>query len=422
MVDSDGGVCGGLGREEEQWMGRGAGVRGRGEAEWGGRWGLDGRGFWAGMGDGNAGENKQRQHDDGHSAQGLEANWSVGDGATSRRDAEAQGRVGRRPGDALGLAGVGQTLRHVAVPRGLWGRLIGQGRGFHALIIAYRVTDCKEAGVQEMTHYPVDGSGRPVPLPVHTGSYVSQALDREQPYTYLLPHDYDPARTYPLLVLLHGIGSDYRGWTTYTRIARYVAAYDLIVACPDGDSGWYTNAANGGERREDDIIQDFVGHLQATFPLVPPGKGWGIGGLSMGGYGAVKIAIKHPQFFGTAVSHSGAFEKMQTASVHPVFGDPETDRALRHRENPFWLVEQALCRWPTERPRLFLDCGAEDTLLTANRRFSDHLNFVGYPCCYRELPGQHTWPYWDRAFKTVLPELAQNLGATVKQPSVTERE
>ena len=112
----------------------------------------------------------------------------------------------------------------------------------------------------------------------------------------------------------------------------------------------------------------------------------------------------------------GSFEKMQTASPHPVFGDPEQDRGMRHRENPFWLIEQALCRWPTERPRLHIDCGTEDALLTSNRRFADHMNFVGYPCAYRELPGQHSWPYWDRAFKTALPELARSLGATAKTP------
>ena len=267
-----------------------------------------------------------------------------------------------------------------------------------------------------MTRYPVDTAGRPTPLPLHTGAYFSQALGREQPYLYLLPYGYTPKRTYPLLVMLHGMNSDYQAWTHYTRLARYVAAYDLVVACPDGGVGWYTNAANGGERREDDITQDFVSHLKETFSLVPPGRGWGIGGLSMGGYGAVKIALKHPHLFPVAVSHSGALEKMQTASVHPVFGDPEAERALRHRENPFWLIEQALCRLPTERPRLHLDCGTEDSLLTENRRFVDHLNFVGYPCTYRELPGQHTWPYWDRAFKTLLPELAQNLGATAKLP------
>ena len=219
-----------------------------------------------------------------------------------------------------------------------------------------------------MTHYPVDTAGRPVPLPVHTGVYFSQALGREQPYAFLLPYGYSTERAYPLLVMLHGLNSDYRAWTTYTRLARYVAAYDLIVACPDGGNGWYTNAANGGEHREDDITQDFVGHLQATLPLVPPGRGWGIGGLSMGGYGAVKIALKHPHLFPVAVSHSGSFEKMQTAA-HPVFGDPTADRGLRRRENPTWLVEQALCRWPIERPLLHIDCGTEDGLVKSSQEF-----------------------------------------------------
>lgn len=252
------------------------------------------------------------------------------------------------------------------------------------------------------------------PRPVETRAYFSQALGREQPYSYIAPSGWDgcltvEARRYPLFVMLHGYKGRYTDWTTSTRLARYAAAYEIVFVFPDGGNGWYTNAADGSARYEDDLIQDFLPHVQTTLPLLPPGKGWGIGGPSMGGYGAVKLALKHPDLFSIAVSHSGAFERTQTKKPHPVFGDPESDASLRRAENPFSLVEQAMSRWPTERPYLALDCGDRDDLLEGNRRFQNHLRFIGYPHVYREMPGQHTWPYWDRAFRTVFPEVAAKL-------------
>lgn len=254
------------------------------------------------------------------------------------------------------------------------------------------------------------------PLPLQTAMYFSQALNREQPYAYFAPAEWDGALTpdsprYPLLVMLHGINSNHSHWDTYTRIARYAAAYKIVIAFPDGGNGWYTNAVNNGPRYEDDLIEDFIPHLQKTLPIANPGKQWGIGGLSMGGYGAVKIALKHWKLFSVAAGHSGAYEKPNVPEVHPVFGDPQVDGAFRKAENPIALAELALCRWPAERPYLYLDCGADDFLIETNRRFKDHLNFVGYPHTYHEMPGQHTWPYWDRAFRTVLPALSNRLNA-----------
>jgi putative tributyrin esterase len=254
---------------------------------------------------------------------------------------------------------------------------------------------------------------------MQTGTYYSQALGREQPYGYLLPYDLDsgpsdPEMRYPLLVLLHGRDGGYTDWVTFTRIARYLAAHELIVAFPEGDNGWYTNAVDGSARNEDDLIEDFLGQIQQSLPVVQTHQSWGIGGLSMGGYGAVKLAFKYPHIFSLAISFSGALEKPRMPEAHPIFGDPIRDASLRRQEDVVWLAEQALSRSHLLRPRLYFDCGLQDALLEANRRFDGHLTFLGYPHIYRELPGHHTWPYWDRAFRTLLPTFAQELGAMRK--------
>jgi len=261
------------------------------------------------------------------------------------------------------------------------------------------------------------GTEQGAPPTLHKGAYASRALGRQQPYAYLLPAGWDGSagRCFPLLLLLHGRDGSYLDWPTHTRIAHYAARYALCVVFPEGDNGWYTNAVGGASRYEDDLVHALVPHIQATLPVLPPGKHWGIGGLSMGGYGAVKLALKYPRLFSLAVSHSGALEKPRQPEPHPVFGDPQADAAFRLSENPFWLAEQAMCRFPTERPRLYLDCGLNDELLEANRRFHDHLTFIGYRHTYQEMPGYHTWPYWNRAIRTVLPEVAAALGADTKE-------
>ncbi len=258
------------------------------------------------------------------------------------------------------------------------------------------------------------------PLPFHTSTYFSASLQREQPFGYLTPRSWDGTRTsetprYPLLVLLHGLNSNFREWYEKTRIGTYLNAYQMVVVFAEGGNGWYTNGVDNTEKYEDDLIHDLLPHIQKTLPVLPAGKAWGIGGLSMGGYGAVKNALKHPHLFSIAVSHAGSLEKPMLPEPHPVFGDPEKDIALRRQENPYYLIEQALCGYPTHRPQLLLDCGLSDPFLEVNRRFQNHLNFLGYAHEYHEANGHHTWPYWDRALRRVLPTVAERIGAELRE-------
>ena len=212
--------------------------------------------------------------------------------------------------------------------------------------------------------------------------------------------------------MLHGFDSDHNSWLQHTRIEAVLAEYRVITVFPQGDNGWYTNAFIGGTgRHEDDLICDLIPELRSTLPVAGALRHWAIGGMSMGGYGSVKLAVKYPEVFGTAFSHGGAFERMFQNDVHPVFGDPVENAAFRRQESPVWLLEQLMCRFPIYRPRLFIDCGLQDPLLEVNRRFTNHLEFLGYHHSYRESPGHHTWPYWNRAFRQLAPQLMGSIGA-----------
>ncbi len=246
-----------------------------------------------------------------------------------------------------------------------------------------------------------------------TGSYFSNSLKKEQPYSYILPVSYPNRRddAYPMIILLHGRDSHHSDWAKYTRLARYTESYDAIFICPEGANGWFTNAYDGTQQYEDDLVSDLIPHIKSTLLIADSGRRWAVGGFSMGGYGAVKLALKHSDLFGTAFSHSGALEKPMQSKFSPVFGDPEIDLRFRRTESLTTLTEQALCRLPTERPYLCIDCGIKDNLLESNRNFVNHLRFVGYPHEYDELVGYHTWPYFDRAFRTVLPKVMKRIGA-----------
>lgn len=255
-------------------------------------------------------------------------------------------------------------------------------------------------------------------LILHHSSYVSRSFGRPQPYAFLAPPDYESAKTpdhsekrYPLLILLHGLTGNHLTWSAQTRLAQYAGSHEFVIAFPEGGEGWYTNAFDGANNYEDDLVQDFIPHLQRTLPLLPSGRHWAIGGMSMGGYGAVKIALQHGRMFSLAVSHSGAFEFNLRKESHVVFGDPENDLGIRRATNVFKLAEDALSTWPPARPNLYFDCGVGDRWLEANRHFHQHLDYIGYRHTYVEQPGYHTLPYWDRAIRQALPTIADAIGA-----------
>jgi S-formylglutathione hydrolase FrmB len=254
-------------------------------------------------------------------------------------------------------------------------------------------------------------------LPLHEEAFYSPVLGREQRFGWIAPEGTraDSLQRFPLLILLHGLNGGYHDWYRHTRIAKYGWGLPMVVVFPDAGNGWYTNGIGESERSEDALILDLIPHLQETLPILPCGRAWAIGGVSMGGYGALKLALKHTHLFGTALSHSGSLEKPLLAEPHPVFGDPVQDIAFRRKESLHYLVEQALCVYPTERPALFVDCGLQDELLEVNRRFRDHLQFLGFGHDYHEMQGHHTWPYWDRTLRRVLPLLAKRLGVVQRE-------
>jgi S-formylglutathione hydrolase FrmB len=234
--------------------------------------------------------------------------------------------------------------------------------------------------------------------------WSSPTLRKKVGTTLLLPDVGKPP--FPVFYLLHGLSDDHTIWTRYTRLEQYVRQLPLVVVMPDGFRGFYTDNANGPAYARY-IADDLTGFVERHFPVKTTRSARCIGGLSMGGYGALRIALAHPDRYVSANSHSGAvgygdtFDP-KTGSVLPewefrnIFGHSpgSTDHDLRH------LVRRA--KRAKRLPQLLIDCGTEDFLLPHNRKFHDDLTRLKVPHTYREFPGDHNWDYWDQHVRDAL--------------------
>ena len=214
---------------------------------------------------------------------------------------------------------------------------------------------------------------------------------------------------FPVLYLLHGLSDDHTIWARWTSIERYVAGRNLMVVMPDGGRSFYCNDPRpGGMAYEDHIVRDVAGFVDATFRTLAVPNGRAIAGLSMGGYGALMLAMRHPDVFSVACSHSGV-----TTFLHPL-SDPRPDIRIISGILPqdgrydLFKLSRQLAK-SRRKPALRMDCGREDAFIKDNRAFHAHLKKIGYAHEYRENPGNHTWEYWDLHIRESLDFVLANL-------------
>jgi putative tributyrin esterase len=219
---------------------------------------------------------------------------------------------------------------------------------------------------------------------------------------------------FPVFYLLHGLADNHTAWTRRTSIERYVQDLPLIVVMPNGERGFYTDAASTSHAAfETYILRDLIGFVDSTLQTIPTREGRVIGGLSMGGYGAVKLALKHPDMFCAAVSHSGALARAKDLAedddsdwareVRAIFGTNSRDS-----DNDLFALAEKIDR--AKLPALRIDCGVDDFLIEHNRSFHAHLNTLNIAHQYEEFPGAHNWQYWDTHVQEAVAFFVRQLG------------
>jgi S-formylglutathione hydrolase FrmB len=212
----------------------------------------------------------------------------------------------------------------------------------------------------------------------------------------------------PLLYLLHGLSDDHTIWMRRTSIERYAAALGLTVVMPAVQRSFYTDMAFGYPFWTF-ISEELPTLVQELLPVTrDPAKTF-VAGLSMGGYGAFKLALRHPERFGAAASLSGVLDFAGRVEA----GDPErahdvmlvvgeTHRA-RGSENDLLALMDRLTDAGIPIPPLYQCCGTEDVLYEDNLRFRDQALEQGMPLTYEEHAGMsHDWAYWDQQIQRVL--------------------
>ncbi len=214
---------------------------------------------------------------------------------------------------------------------------------------------------------------------------------------------------YPTLYLLHGLSDDHTIWMRRTSIERYAAAKNVAVVMPAVGRSFYQDMVSGSKYWTF-VSEELPMLCERYFPLSPAREERFAAGLSMGGYGAMRLALAKPDRFAAAASLSGALDlsrrlrqaAKQTSLISKaeyagIFG-PE----LQPGDADLWLLAEKLGRSQAPRPNLFLCCGTEDSLLPESRAFHAHLGSVQVAATSEESPGAHEWGYWDTQIQRVL--------------------
>lgn len=268
-------------------------------------------------------------------------------------------------------------------------------------------------------------------------NFISKCLMRTVTFNAIIPVDkFGPqaenAEQKPLktLYLLHGIFGNYTDWVNGTRIQAWAEADDLAVIMPSGENRFYLDDEKSGELYGEFIGKELVEFTRKLFPLSDKREDTFIAGLSMGGYGAIRNGLKYAENFGCVVGLSAALVHdtwkdadnsapiftFRRSYYEAVFG--EYDKVKGSDKDPKALLLK-LKEEGRPVPKMYLCCGTEDGLVTANRDFRDFLNENGVDLTYVEGPGKHDWVFWDTYIKKVLDWLPLNrTGAGINSGNV----
>jgi len=246
-------------------------------------------------------------------------------------------------------------------------------------------------------------------------NFYSSVLDLSCSMDAIIP---EPARSpdgkilggkklYPVLYLLHGLSDDHTIWQRRTSIERHVRNLNLAVIMPAVDRSFYTDMARG-KNYWTFVSEELPSLVRAIFPISTARKDTFVAGLSMGGYGAMKLALTYPDRYAAAASLSGALDISQILQapgrdwrneMKNIFGD---FKKVVGGPNDLFSLATNVGQSKWNNIPLFACCGTEDFLKDANRRFRDHARALDLNLTYEEEPGAHEWGYWDLKIQRVL--------------------
>ena len=243
--------------------------------------------------------------------------------------------------------------------------------------------------------------------------FRSAALGRDMQYRAISPLR-PVGHKLPVVYLLHGGGGGFRDWSNYSDVTRF-AESGMLLVMPEGESSYYTNAVDPPQDRfEDYITNDLIADVESRFPVATGRANRAIIGISMGGFGAVKITLRHPDLFAFVGGISSAIDVprrpfsikrlQQSRHYNSVFGSAGSQ--TRRENDPFLLARAAD---PEAAPYFFLTCGEQEGLLPANREFASLLAQRHFHYEFHTVRGGHDWNQWNAWLPAVFQGLSEHM-------------
>lgn len=253
-----------------------------------------------------------------------------------------------------------------------------------------------------------------------TVNLFSSVLKRPATVNVVLPTDRKPessGKPLRMLILLHGALGNYNDWIANTRIQTLAEDKGICVIMPSGENSFYLDNPLSSNFFGTYIGEELPGMMRAMFRLSDRREDCFICGLSMGGFGALRLGLKYHETFGAAAPLSGAYVLHEP---DPGAGDEEVGRmgfetgcfgSMRAgwkspENNPQnlarTLIQKAEANPSVHIPRLYMACGTEDPLYGPNCSVRDDLLSLGYDITWEQDPGRHEWAFWDRFIERVL--------------------
>ena len=243
----------------------------------------------------------------------------------------------------------------------------------------------------------------------------SAILNKDVHYSIYLPSDYNTSqRAYPVTYLLHGYGDADDGWIQYGEVNRLAddaistgKIPPMIIVTPDGFTGFYINSADGKLNYEDFFVKELIPYIEKTYKVKTERKFRAIAGLSMGGYGSMILALKHPDLFVAAAPLSAAIWtdndiiNLQDGMYNSLFSSSMgTNLKGKDRLTSSWLnnsvfgIIEKKTKDELSTVRYWIDCGDDDFLTIGNAELHIALTKKNVPHEFRMRDGAHNWTYW----------------------------
>jgi len=226
------------------------------------------------------------------------------------------------------------------------------------------------------------------------------------------PTDYDADRRggYPFIIMLHGWSGDETQWNDDSDLQALCDTYNVLLVLPDGGyDGWWLDSEVTPERNYDTHIhKEIKGWMVENFNGSRKTSKHGVMGLSMGGYGAISQALKHPRSYAAAASLSGVLDiTLHTESWHltKALGQYSDDPQRWNRNNPIHLAQKKARRYT---PDMLIVCGRDDRMFVENVEMAKVLEEQGYKYVFREEPGTHSHDFWKTHVESAIKFIHSN--------------